>query len=96
MKNIVRKLNGVPLLVISHKAINLEKPSNISVGQVVERTETKLQPKEFDLKVIEKLKEKMNLSQKREEKVYRRKKVKGPNPLSCLKKKRKILANNKK
>jgi U3 small nucleolar RNA-associated protein 23 len=76
LKNIVRSIPGVPLLVIAHKSINLEKPSEMSNQKAAETTSKKLEAPQLP---------------KPEEKpvfVHRKRKAKGPNPLSCKKKKK--------
>ncbi|MBN3299888.1 rRNA-processing protein UTP23 homolog [Amia ocellicauda] len=82
----VKKINGVPLLFIIQNTIVLDKPSLQSVayvqaiqaGQVVTTQEQKS---------IQTLKEEQGLVKNMERKGKKRKR-KGPNPLSCLKKKK--------
>ena len=89
MKEIVRNFVGVPLLILSHSAINLEAPSISSVDHVTQKTENKLKPRQNDLEAIQKLKAKLVESSANAAKpLFKRRKAKGPNPLSCLKSKR--------
>ena len=76
------------MLVLSHSAINLESPSNLTTNFVNEKTEKKLNPKEEQLNIIKKLKEKL-VDKNQIKRLFKRKKAKGPNPLSCLKSKKK-------
>jgi len=72
----IRALTGIPLIIISHNAINLEKPP-----------EQKDQIKLKDMEVLNKLKKKLLKEDKNLASIFKRKKAKGPNPLSCKKKK---------
>ena len=91
MKEAVRTMTGVPLIILSHNAINLEKPSNESVKSVSSVLEDKqVSTKQTEMAVVKKLKEKM----KRDDintvkRIHQRRKAKGPNPLSCKKAKNK-------
>ncbi len=97
----IRALTGIPLIIISHNAINLEKPpeqkdqikadltaANVkhdiarrAPSQVAESGQLK------DMEVLNKLKKKLLKEDKNLASVFKRKKAKGPNPLSCKKKK---------
>ncbi|RWS17064.1 rRNA-processing protein UTP23-like protein [Dinothrombium tinctorium] len=82
----IRQLPGVPLLYLKCNAINLEKPSEISEKHVEQRKESE-SSKDYQMEVLKKLKE-QELSE--EEGVNRKKRrPKGPNPLSCKPKKKK-------
>lgn len=87
MKEIVRSLPGVPLMFISHSAINVERPSERSVKHSNQSIEKKLKP-ENEMAVLKKLKEQIGLGD--DGKVTKNKKKKSrkpaPNPLSCKKK----------
>ena len=84
----------MPLIVLSHSAINLESPSMTSTNFVDEKTEKKLNPKEDQIEMIKKLKEKLIDSKNPVKRIHKRKKAKGPNPLSCLKSKKNKNRNN--
>ena len=87
MKEIVRNCPGTPLIIMSHSAINLERPSINSMQHVDKSTEQKLKPDEQELKNIQKLNDEILKNNKNEVKhLHKRKKAKGPNPLSCKKK----------
>jgi hypothetical protein len=68
----------VPLVLISHKSINMEKPSEMSNQKAIEITNKKLE----GLKQMKKSDE----TAEKPEFVHRKRKAKGPNPLSCKKK----------
>ncbi|XP_075405458.1 rRNA-processing protein UTP23 homolog [Tenrec ecaudatus] len=84
----VKKRPGIPLLFIIQNTIVLDKPSPktiafvkaVEAGQLVSRHEKQS---------IQQLKEEQGLAKKPEQRRRKRKKVSGPNPLSCLKKKKK-------
>ena len=87
---------GIPLLIISHNAINLERPSAMTLKHVKDVSEQKIQPKEDEIQVIKKLKAELDTN-KNLPRIHKKRKVKGPNPLSCLKsKKLKQKENNSK
>lgn len=58
MKEIVRSLAGIPLMFISHSAINVERPSERSVEQSTKSIEKKLKP-ENEMATLKKLKERI-------------------------------------
>ena len=76
------------MIVISHNAINLEKPSAQTIRFVDQKTTKKLQPKETELEVVNRLKKEID-KDKEVKRLHKRRKVKGPNPLSCKKPKNK-------
>ena len=98
----------MPLIIISHNAINLEKPAEQRL-KIKENTKSKsnvkhdvvMQPKSIDkspdskdhrlteLDVVRKLKKKIIKDDKSMKQVFKRKKAKGPNTLSCKKSKKK-------
>ena len=97
MKEIVRKEPGVPLLLISHNAINLESPSEKTVETFQQAVKDKL---ESDIQVIKNIKNEIEKN-KEVKRIHKRRKPKGPNPLSCKKSKKKttnksIVNNNNK
>ncbi|XP_030768399.1 rRNA-processing protein UTP23 homolog [Sitophilus oryzae] len=80
----IRTVTGVPLLYLHIKTPVLEKPSEASIKKAEERISGISEP---EIQRIEKLKEKCGLI--KDEKVHiRKRKRKGPNPLSCKKKKK--------
>ena len=90
MKDIVRSMPGIPLLIISHNSINLEKQSTASVNRSNQSTESKTIPKETEIERIRKLKKKILKSdEKTLKRIHKKRKPKGPNPLSCKKKSKK-------
>ncbi len=85
---------GTPLIILSHSAINLEKPSEKTMNTITENKLNKISTnKELDL--IKKLKDKITKEQNASKTIYKRRKAKGPNPLSCKKPKNKNKAKTK-
>ncbi|GBM69058.1 rRNA-processing protein UTP23 [Araneus ventricosus] len=79
-----RLLPGVPLLYISYNAINLEKPSDLSIGIANKNMKVAVEIPQGQRKTLQQLKpagEGVPIRKKR--------KAKGPNPLSIKKKKMK-------
>lgn len=89
MKEIVRSTPGTPLMIISHNAINLEKPSNTSNSKADEKIQNKLKPNDLEIEKIKKLKQKLLDDKNGVKRIHRKRKAKGPNPLSCKKSKKK-------
>ncbi|KAK2141198.1 hypothetical protein LSH36_1141g00029 [Paralvinella palmiformis] len=83
----IRKLTGVPLLYISHNAINIEKPSDASRHKSEEALQDKLLASKSEQDKIKALKVKV-LGQTEPKNKRKRKGHKEPNPLSCKKKKK--------
>lgn len=77
--------HNIPLLHISHNAINFEAPSSTSKDLAEDRTSQKLIVSKKQEVNIAKLKQEMGLPTEEEKK--KKKKKKGVNPLSCKKKK---------
>ena len=73
------------LLYIAFNAINLESPSESSRHKANEHVQTSMEPAVHEQEALNCLKE--STFGKRSEFVHKRKRVKGPNPLSCKKKK---------
>ena len=92
LKKIVRETPGVPLMIISHNAINLEKPSENTDKVVNKQIESRMAPKKDEMEMIKKLKQQL-LDQKPVKRLHKKKKPKGPNPLSCKKKQKKSVKN---
>jgi len=78
---------GVALLYIAFNAINLEAPSETSRLKATERVQTSMEPAAHEQTMLNCIKE--STVGQRDELVRKRKRVKGPNPLSCKKKKAK-------
>lgn len=85
----VRKLAGVGLLYISHKAINLEAPSDASQQKADCKLTEKLGSGGREFHVLAALKKASFGEQPMKKR--KKKSFKGPNPLSCKKKKPKPL-----
>ncbi|RNA09905.1 rRNA-processing UTP23 -like protein [Brachionus plicatilis] len=96
LKEIVRSVPGTPLMIISHNAINLEKPSEKTDDLVNKRLEGKLAPNLDQMKVIKQLKKKLNEQKPQVKRIQKKRKAKEPNPLSCKKKKKTQQFSNKK
>lgn len=85
------------MLLISHRSINLEKPTQLAVDNADEHLRKKLEPNKIDMDTITKLKKKVGLITEEKKPIHKHKKAKGPNPLSCKKstKKKQNFSNNK-
>lgn len=83
-----RELLGVPLLYLRYNAINLEKPSRMNTEAIDVKIQENLKGPGYQTEIIKKLKAEAFGEESIPHK--KRKKVKGPNPLSCKKKKMKI------
>ena len=89
----VRKIPGTPVLYLHHKALTLEKPSEINNTSVDNKTQEKVGISEYQAKMIAHLKEQAGIIDVNS--IKRKKKKKGgPNPLSCLKKKKTPFKND--
>ncbi|XP_075681919.1 rRNA-processing protein UTP23 homolog [Rhinoderma darwinii] len=88
LANKVKKRAGVPLMFIIQNTIVLDKPSPKSVAHVQALQANQLLP-EHQKHNIEHLKDEQGVSQVTERGGRKRKRVGGPNPLSCMKKKQK-------
>nr|XP_020645264.1 rRNA-processing protein UTP23 homolog [Pogona vitticeps] len=84
----IKKRPGVPLLFIIQNTMVLDKPSAKSLASVQAMQTNQLIP-EHQKESIARLKEEQGLVKTAVHKIQKRKKAGGPNPLSCLKKKRK-------
>ncbi|XP_003219510.1 rRNA-processing protein UTP23 homolog [Anolis carolinensis] len=84
----IKKRAGIPLLFIIQNTIVLDKPSAASLASVQAMQTNKLIP-EHQKESISRLKEEQGLVKPLEAKKRKRKRIAGPNPLSCLKKKKK-------
>ncbi|XP_002737571.1 rRNA-processing protein UTP23 homolog [Saccoglossus kowalevskii] len=90
----MQKVAGIPLLYINN-AINFAKPSIITTKTAERSIQKKIRPSQQEHETIKKLKSFVG-TDKIETKIQRRRKIaKGPNPLSCKKKKIKRLDENK-
>ncbi|XP_053322590.1 rRNA-processing protein UTP23 homolog [Spea bombifrons] len=87
----IKKKAGVPLMFIIQNTIVLDKPSQKSVAAVQSGQTSQIIP-EHQKQNIEHLKDEQELSKAPERRGKKRKRVSGPNPLSCLKKKNKPAA----
>ncbi|XP_022243574.1 LOW QUALITY PROTEIN: rRNA-processing protein UTP23 homolog [Limulus polyphemus] len=89
----IRNVSGTPLLYMKFNAIILEKPSDISI-KTAEANTSKIKSFELSKFSFRRTKKKSGLGEQEERKAtIRRKKVSGPNPLSCKKKKKKTKPN---
>lgn len=84
----VKKKPGVPLLFIIQNTMVLDKPSPKSIAFVQSMQVTQLIPV-HQYKSIEILKEQEGIVKDSVRRGHKRKRISGPNPLSCLKKKKK-------
>ena len=81
----MRKKGGIPLLYISHNAINLEPPSDASQQSATDTVTNKISKSHDSLVALKK----SVLGEVEEKQKKKRKGPKGPNPLSCKKKAKK-------
>ncbi|KAL3868901.1 hypothetical protein ACJMK2_041657 [Sinanodonta woodiana] len=86
LTSIVRSRGGIPLLFISFNAITMEAPSETSKEIAENRVQTMIAPSDHDQTVIKKLKTE-TFGEEEVKKKKKRRGPKGPNPLSCKKKK---------
>ncbi|KAM9308450.1 rRNA-processing protein UTP23 homolog [Gastrophryne carolinensis] len=87
LANQVRKRPGVPVLFIIQNTIVLDKPSPKSVAHVQALQESQLMP-DHQKQNLEHLKDEQGVAPAvSERRGKKRKRVRGPNPLSCMKKK---------
>lgn len=89
----VRSMKGVPLLYMAFNSINIESPAQESHSVASQVVEEKMLPS-HQQEVLKELLKKEDLLPAEQPK-KKRKKLKGPNPLSCKKKKKKATQNNK-
>lgn len=84
----VKKTPGIPLMFIIQNTMVLDRPSPRTVA-FVKAVESGQLVSVHEKQSIKQLKEEQGLVRSREPRRRRKKKVGGPNPLSCLKKKKK-------
>ncbi|XP_038198727.1 rRNA-processing protein UTP23 homolog isoform X2 [Arvicola amphibius] len=84
----VKKTPGIPLMFIIQNTMVLDRPSPRTVA-FVKAVESGQLVSVHEKQSIKQLKEEQGLVRSREPRRKRKKKVGGPNPLSCLKKKKK-------
>ena len=92
LRNALRKIPGVPLLYINYNCIVMEKPSFVCVRKAKEVQTARTEPTDHEREKLERLK----ASELEKPEIIRRKRKrpKGPNPLSCKKKKTKHDSSN--
>ncbi|KAM4688905.1 rRNA-processing protein UTP23 homolog [Discoglossus pictus] len=83
----IKKRAGVPLMFIIQNTIVLDKPSPKSVAHVQAAQSGQLVP-EHQKQNIEALKDEQGVTKDTDQKGKKRKRISGPNPLSCKKKKK--------
>ncbi|XP_053988703.1 rRNA-processing protein UTP23 homolog [Hylaeus anthracinus] len=88
LQDILRKIPGVPIIYLHGKAPTLEAPSQAS-RKYAENIRKELGMSSWETENIKTLKEAAGLTEKSELKLKKKRKKSGPNPLSCLKKKKK-------
>jgi hypothetical protein len=91
MKNKVRNMNGIPLIILARSAINIESPSIYTMKCL---KESNSKQDDLQLKRIQTIKEK-TIKPEAPKPVFKRKKAKGPNPLSCKKSNKKRIIKTK-
>ncbi|XP_067677735.1 rRNA-processing protein UTP23 homolog [Haliotis asinina] len=86
LTEVSRTKPGIPLLYIAHNTVTIETPSEASKEKAANAMADKLGPTEYEHNVLKKLK----LDEFGEQEMAKRKKkIKGPNPLSCKSKQHK-------
>ncbi|XP_071446657.1 rRNA-processing protein UTP23 homolog [Hetaerina americana] len=88
LQNLVRKMPGAPLLYLHQRVPTLEHPSPASINSVKNKNETKIGITDYQEEVLKDMKK--HVFGETTDRPMKRKKKSGPNPLSCLKKKRKV------
>lgn len=89
----VKKKPGIPLMFIIQNTIVLDKPSPKAIA-FVRAVESGQLVSAHEKQSIKQLKEEQGLVRDLEQRRRKRRKVSGPNPLSCLKKKKKTQDTN--
>ncbi|KAG8223932.1 hypothetical protein J437_LFUL003740 [Ladona fulva] len=89
LQNLVRKIPGAPLLYLHQKVPTLEKPSPASLEWVKNRMEKRIGIAPYQEEILKELKRK-TFGEPFEQPRPKKRKAKGPNPLSCKKKKPKM------
>uniref|UniRef100_A0A915IMA9 rRNA-processing protein UTP23 homolog n=1 Tax=Romanomermis culicivorax TaxID=13658 RepID=A0A915IMA9_ROMCU len=87
----LHRIPGKPLLFIKYNAILLEKPTEMSEATKNEQSEAKLNFEGVQKENLQNLLKKNDLLNDKTEIKKKRRKIKGPNPLSCKKKKIKFV-----
>ncbi|GJQ84134.1 hypothetical protein Trydic_g12106 [Trypoxylus dichotomus] len=93
LQNKLQSIPGVPVLYLRDKAPVLSAPSEASVSKSKENLSGRVGVLPTEKVVIDKLKKDSGLIDDEVQKLKKRKGPKGPNPLSCKKKKRKVQEN---
>lgn len=88
LQDILRKVPGVPILYLHGKAPTLEAPSQAN-REYAEKVHKSLGMSVWEKENIKTLKEAAGLAEQTEVRLKKKKRKGGPNPLSCLKKKKK-------
>lgn len=87
LRDKLRAIPGVPLIYINKSVTILEPPSPATLNKVNEKEIQKMMPREFEKSVLKPKEEEKETSGVIRPK---KRKAKGPNPLSCRKKKSKV------
>ncbi|XP_046840114.1 rRNA-processing protein UTP23 homolog isoform X3 [Xenia sp. Carnegie-2017] len=92
LRNALRKIPGVPLLYINYNCIVMERPSFVCQKRATEVQTARIEPTDREMGTLEQLKS----SELKQPEIIRRKRkrAKGPNPLSCKKKKRGVSSSS--
>lgn len=88
LQDILRKVPGVPILYLHGKAPTLEAPSQAN-REYAEKIHKELGMTAWEKENIKTLKEAAGMIEQTEVRLKKKKRKGGPNPLSCLKKKKK-------
>ncbi|CAB3366093.1 Hypothetical predicted protein [Cloeon dipterum] len=84
----LRLVPGAPLLYIHNKAPTLEAPSAASTKRSEKISQKKFLPEKQSGESLAEIKRRVLGIEENTEKIFKKKKIKGPNPLSCKKKKK--------
>ncbi|KAK4045712.1 rRNA-processing protein UTP23 homolog [Daphnia magna] len=90
LREVARAVPGTPVLYLHFRSPTLEKPSQQSTELAGATIKSSIHDQGCTMERLRQLKKQELGSQTGEEKRFKRKKAKGPNPLSCKKKKKKI------
>ncbi|KZC10883.1 rRNA-processing protein UTP23 like protein, partial [Dufourea novaeangliae] len=88
LQGILRKIPGIPIIYLHGKAPTLEAPSQVT-REYAEKIRKGLGMSTWEKENIKTLKKAAGLEENTEKKLQKKRRKGGPNPLSCLKKKKK-------
>lgn len=93
LKTKLRELPGVPLMYVHYRGPVLEKPSEINEMTATNAVKSRCRPSEHEMETLKRIKKEMMVVDVNGVKRGKRKRIRGPNPLSCKRKKIKLSVN---